>query len=909
MVLAPLALLVVLAIAASGTISAGSAVYNYNPFHISPASSYGISDQLLYVANGRASNVKVIDVGTMSIVDTIPVPNQVTPGFLNGLNPGLMNWELHGVVPAQDRKSIYAVGALSGGSYPVGGPVNDSAFRLADYRMYEVNTATKATEREIPLDTYGPANPVGFCGLEYNLNNESSGEIISASMNAANGTLASVLSIAGCTYQNTIPSATCTDILGNANTSYTTDLAKVGTPVPFQIGPLRGSGAGHEEGGWAFEDIASGTNTGFMSTDANSNMESSTCGVSWNADGTRGFAAQMFEPLVTKVNWTNRTADGTIAASTASGTSYHQSASDKAAGLLYVTSSSGNVDVFDMNTNILINSINIRALTNTPGNDVHGVEIAPGHSNILYVTSRNTPTDDNMELVVDITNINAPVLIGGVPGLAKAACGVYADADKSVYYAAANPTPVGNQMLFVANGRASNVKVIDVGSMSIVDTIPVPNQPTPGPIHDWNLGLMNWEIHGVVPSKDRTSVYAVGALSAGSYDPVTGVFRLADYRMYDINTATKATTREIPMQTPGQPVNPVGFCGLEYNLENENSNEIIGASMNASDATLSTVLSDPVTHTPIVLGRPESAQVGGWAFEDIASGTNTGFMSTDANGTIESSTCGVSWNADGTRGFAAQMFEPLVTKVNWTTRIADGTIAASTAPGTSYHQSASDKAAGLLYVASSSGNVDVFDMNTNILINSVNIRALTGTASNDVHGVELAPGNSHIMYVTSRNTPDAGGNMELVVDISNMSAPKLLGSVNGLATAACGVYAISDKAEYYGAKPALTLSRTRTYWASLADYEARKLSVNYSVGNGGTANAANVSIVGSTSTASVTAASALPMPAGNIAAGGSAAITLQYNVPVSTTAFMTSTYATAQNGASVYTYPGPYPSA
>ncbi|MBK5225578.1 MAG: hypothetical protein JJD96_03275 [Thermoleophilia bacterium] len=46
---------------------------------------------------------------------------------------------------------------------------------------------------------------------------------------------------------------------------------------------------------------------------------------------------------------------------------------------------------------------------------------------------------------------------------------------------------------------------------------------------------------------------------------------------------------------------------------------------------------------------------------------------------------------------------------------------------------------------------------------------------------------------------------------------------------------------------------------------------------------------------------------GDIAAGGSTAITLQYNVPVSTTGFMTTTYATAQNGATVYNYPGPGP--
>ena len=33
---------------------------------------------------------------------------------------------------------------------------------------------------------------------------------------------------------------------------------------------------------------------------------------------------------------------------------------------------------------------------------------------------------DNMELVVDVTDINAPALIGAVGGLAQSVCGVYA---------------------------------------------------------------------------------------------------------------------------------------------------------------------------------------------------------------------------------------------------------------------------------------------------------------------------------------------------------------------------------------------------------------------------------------------------------------------------------------------------
>ncbi|MHB8923289.1 MAG: hypothetical protein ACYC51_07840, partial [Thermoleophilia bacterium] len=569
MVVLPLALLVVIAIATGGGISAGSAVYSTTaPSHLAPASEYGISNQLLYVANGQASNVKVIDVGTMSIVDTIPVPNEVTPAFYHGLNTGLMNWEVHGVVPAADRQSIYAVGALSAGSYnrnpdgtidtssTAGDPLAGTpGFNLADYRLYQISTSTKQPVRSIPLQGPGdPVNPVGYCGLEYNLNDEGSSELIATSMNAANSTLATVLF--GAWYQDTDP-------LG---ANYTTDPALVGTPVPgsgVDLGFARGTGS-NEHGGWSFTDIASGTHTGFMSTDANGNNESSTCGIAWNAAGDRAWAAQMFEVLTDEINWTTRTADGTMAVSApAMGNSYHQSTSDKVKGLLYIATENGYVDVYDMNTNLPVGSINVRALTGSGTNNVHGVELAPGNSDVAYVTSRNTPdVGFNEELVLSIADYNAPVLIGAVDGLAPSVCGVYADADKSMYYAAANPNGLNNQMLFIANGQASNVKVVDVGSMSIVDTIPVPNEVTPAFYHGLNTGLMNWEVHGVAAGADtgfgRNNIYAVGALSAGSYnrnpdgtidtsstagDPLAGTpgFNLADYRMYDINTATTAT--------------------------------------------------------------------------------------------------------------------------------------------------------------------------------------------------------------------------------------------------------------------------------------------------------------------------------------------------------------------------------
>ncbi len=458
---------------------------------------------------------------------------------------------------------------------------------------------------------------------------------------------------------------------------------------------------------------------------------------------------------------------------------------------------------------------------------------------------------------------------------------------------------VSNDALYVANGNASNVAVIDVGTMSIVDTIPVPAQP------NGLAGLgMYWEVHGVVASKDRASVYAQGALSGGY---LAG----APYQLYQIGVKNGNVIRSIPLPTDSY--DPVGYCGLEYALNDENSNELVATSMNASDATLQSIGAPN-------LGRPAAEQQGGWAYVDIANGTDTGFTSmyNPANGTnYESSTCGISWNASGNNAYASTMFNPYVANLSWTggnggaNANASGTPTSFTAPpatGRMYHQNDTDKAKGLLYVGSEDGNIDVFNISTGSAVydTTINVRALDGSTTSAIHSIDISPSNSNVIYVTARNTPDNSNNMELVIDVSNLAAPKLIGSIGGFTHDVCGVYAIGDKQDFYGHKPSLSLSETRVYWASLSDYAAGKLSVDYSIANSDAAVptnvAANVSITGSSSTNGVTAATALPLAVGNIGGGGSTALTLQYNVPVGVGSFMTKTDASAQNGAAIFTY-------
>ncbi len=941
-ILAPLALLVVLAIAVAGYASAGSSVYcTYGNCgsSLAPNASYGISNQLLYVANGLSSNVKVIDVGTMNIVDTIPVPNEAAPAGIHALNPSLMNWETHGVVPSADHKDIYAVGALNGGSWSTTADTS-STFQMGVYKAYKINTATKTLDGTVPLEQIAQAtdpktgapevdkngnpvmaptnsmNPVGYCGLQYNLNDVNSNYLVAASMNADDATLSTALK--------------------DPNTGQSVNL---------------GRPAADQTGGWTTVNLSTGQFSSFMSADYNGNLESSTCGIAWNANGTQAYASQMFEPLIDTVNWNAAAATGTLTGSIGAlpNTMYHQETTDKAKGHLFV-SEENNIDVYDMSTNTQVATINVYGLLGaTKGVHTHSVAFTnAGGKDVLYATVRNFPVGSASEIVLDVSNLSSPVLIGSISGLDPEACGVYADTDKSQYYEASGLTAnaqvapeaphnaLNNDLLFVANGRSSNVKVLDPGSLKIVDTIPVPNEQTPAGLHAMNPGLMNWEVHSIVVSKDRTKIYTAGALSGGSYQTpgdTSSPFQLADYQLYTIGTANKTLEAHAPLAGPNDPVNLVGYCGMEFNLNNENSNILVASSMNASNATLKTALKNP-DGTPFDAGGARGSghsELGGWSSFNLSTGQNIGFVSGDGSNLVdalgnvisadtnspESSTCGITWNAAGTDGYASQMFQPLVNKINWDGATGTGTSAgvafpASTVPGTMYHQEAMDKATGMLFIASSSGNIDVMDSNTGAIVGAIDVSSLVGTQP-DVHGIEMSPSDPSVLYVTARNTPNAGHATELILKVGNEQNPAttttLLGAIPNLDMAACGVYAIGDKATWQAVQdttaPSLALYQNHVYWGSMADYQAGKLSVDWSISAGATSSAASgVTVVGAHSTNGVSLASAMPLNIGDIGATGSAGFTLQYNVPSGVSVFMTSTYATADGG--TFTYPGPY---
>jgi len=108
-----------------------------------------------------------------------------------------------------------------------------------------------------------------------------------------------------------------------------------------------------------------------------------------------------------------------------------------------------------------------------------------------------------------------------------------------------------------------------------------------------------------------------------------------------------------------------------------------------------------------------------------------------------------------------------------------------------------------------------------------------------------------------------------------------------------------------GAAPALTLSMTRAYWPSYAEYSAGRLSVDFLIDNASSPDAKSVAVTDAVNTNSVTLATALPLAVGDIATGANSGLTLVYNIPGSNPpVFKTSLHGSAQDACgSSFTYP------
>lgn len=430
---------------------------------------------------------------------------------------------------------------------------------------------------------------------------------------------------------------------------------------------------------------------------------------------------------------------------------------------------------------------------------------------------------------------------------------------------AAAPNPIlTDDLVFVGNGAGTvgPIKVVDVDAQAMVNAI-------------GGGGNINSN-HGIQMSGDGRYIYTANAA-------------LANYRMravkYDLGTLSEAA---VYTDTAVRPVTAAtGLCGIEFNLNDASGNlwvtQMTGASGNG----------------------------GGGIYEiNPATGFTGAYLDT-GTGTDARATCGIGWNASGSTAYTSLMNAKKTYNMSWP----GGTVGSSVTHTATLHILDTNKSLGLVYVAGGNGSgtgstIDVIDMATMTVVGQG--PALTMNP----HSATLAHGNG-FLYSHSRPTASNGSlGYLLVYDLggggtagASPTTPVLIASIPDGANGggSCGNDVVT-KSNYCTA-PALSITKTSTYWGSYADYTAGILSVNYSIGNGSALAGANtVAIAGSINTNGVTMASASSVA--NIAGGGSAPVTIKYNVPSGVGSFKATVYATAKDLCNnSYAYPGPYPTA
>ncbi|MCL6106077.1 MAG: glycoside hydrolase [Actinobacteria bacterium] len=126
-----------------------------------------------------------------------------------------------------------------------------------------------------------------------------------------------------------------------------------------------------------------------------------------------------------------------------------------------------------------------------------------------------------------------------------------------------------------------------------------------------------------------------------------------------------------------------------------------------------------------------------------------------------------------------------------------------------------------------------------------------------------------------------------------------------------GIFSYTTDSNPVCSAPSLSLSENRVYWASLDDFNARSLSIDFTIANDGSDLAYDTQFTGSISTDNVnlqtlTPVSWGPVNFGVLFAGQSVPFTLKYQVPAGVTSFKTTISATAQDACGdVYNYPPP----
>lgn len=432
---------------------------------------------------------------------------------------------------------------------------------------------------------------------------------------------------------------------------------------------------------------------------------------------------------------------------------------------------------------------------------------------------------------------------------------VIALATSGIGSAAAPDPQLSDDLVLFGDGGGNRIGVVDVDAMARVNWV--------------GGGTVIAGNHGIQMDGDGRYVWTANATMSSS----------TTARIVRFDLGTLAVDKYFDTASGSQYAFNNGFCGIEYNQNNAASGKLWTLSM-ATNGT-------------------------GGAYEfDANTGTTGGYVDTSA-GADSSDTCGIGWNSGGTVAYSSLMAAKKTNQMGWP----GGGITGTTAHSVTLHILDVNKSNGMAYVSAGAANgvgstMDVVDTSTMTKVGSL---ALGGY---NPHSATLAHNNG-FLYAHSRTVSGGNAAAILIMDIGgggtgSATSPNLIGVIpdNGGA-GSCGNDVVS-KTDYCS-KPALSLSKTGTYWASYADYEAGQLSVDYSVGNGSALAAAHsVAIAGTVNTNGVTMVSATG--GGNIPGGGSASATVKYQVPAGVGSFKSTVYATASDlCGNSHTYPGPYP--
>lgn len=111
-----------------------------------------------------------------------------------------------------------------------------------------------------------------------------------------------------------------------------------------------------------------------------------------------------------------------------------------------------------------------------------------------------------------------------------------------------------------------------------------------------------------------------------------------------------------------------------------------------------------------------------------------------------------------------------------------------------------------------------------------------------------------------------------------------------------------------GSQPDLRIQSTESYWASYTDYQLKRLGVSVNLRNAGASKAFAVQVTGLTASSGVVVNTALPANVGDIDAGQTVSLQLQYSLPPSVTSFRSYLAASANDAyGNSYSYPAPAP--